>query len=219
MKLSSDSFRDGGSIPAKCAFAELDIDLGFQHASNRNPHLAWHEVPAGTESLVLLCIDGDAPIDASLVNRADLTLPEHLPRGDFFHWSLVDIPLSMSAIAEGALSKGVTARGKPGPAVTLDGVPLRQGINDYHGWFSGDPAMAGDYYGYDGPCPPWNDERVHHYIFRLYALDVPRLELEGRFTCADVLNAIHGHIIDEAQLIGSYTLNSPLGGRSQDKIA
>jgi Raf kinase inhibitor-like YbhB/YbcL family protein len=219
MKLSSDSFRDGGSIPAKCAFAEVDIDLGFQHAGNRNPHLAWHEVAAGTESLVLLCIDGDAPTDASLVNRADLTLPEHLPRGDFFHWSLVDIPLGMNSIAEGALSKGVTARGKPGPAVTLDGVPLRQGINDYQGWFSGDPAMAGDYYGYDGPCPPWNDERVHHYIFRLYALDVPRLELEGRFTCADVLNAIHGHIIDEAQLIGSYTLNPPPGSRSQDKIA
>lgn len=113
----------------------------------------------------------------------------------------------------------MTERGKPGPETTLAGVPLRQGVNDYHGWFSGDPTMDGDYYGYDGPCPPWNDERVHHYIFRLYALDVPRLELAGRFTCADVLNAIHGHIIDEAQLIGTYTLNSALGGRSQNKIA
>ena len=70
--------------------------------------------------------------------------------------------------------------------------------------------MSGNYFGYDGPCPPWNDERVHHYIFRLYALDVPRLDLAARFTCADVLNAIHGHIIDEAQLIATYTLNPAL---------
>jgi Raf kinase inhibitor-like YbhB/YbcL family protein len=219
MKLSSDSFRDGGAIPAKCAFAELDAGLGLRHAENRNPQLSWSEVPVGTESLVLLCIDGDAPTDAGLVNRADRSLPASLPRGDFFHWSLVDIPLTLQGIAEGALSRGVSAGGKPGPAAMLDEVPLRQGVNDYHGWFSGDPAMAGDYYGYDGPCPPWNDERVHHYIFRLYALDVPRLALEGRFTCADVLNAIHGHIIDEAQLIGTYTLNTAFGARSQDKIA
>jgi Raf kinase inhibitor-like YbhB/YbcL family protein len=219
MKLSSDSFRDGGRIPARCAFAELDAGLGMRLAGNRNPQLSWRDVPAGTESLVLLCMDGDAPIDASQVNRSGCSLPLDLPRGDFFHWSLIDIPLTIPAIAEGALSAAVTAHGKPGPEVRLDGVPLRQGINDYHGWFSSDPAMAGEYYGYDGPCPPWNDEHVHHYIFRLYALDVPRLELEGRFTCADVLNAIHGHIVDEAQLIGTYTLNPALGRRQQNKIA
>ncbi|MYM89486.1 YbhB/YbcL family Raf kinase inhibitor-like protein [Rugamonas sp. FT82W] len=207
MKLSSDSFRSGGAIPAENAFAALGKDGQVSRSANRNPHLAWRDVPAGTESLVLLCIDGDAPQDASDVNRADRVLPANLPRGDFFHWSLVDIPVSVQAIAEGALSDGVTAHGKPGPAVALDGLALRQGVNDYSGWFAADPAMAGDYYGYDGPCPPVNDERVHHYMFRIYALDTPRLELEGRFTCADVLNAIHGHIIDEAQLIGTYTLN------------
>ncbi|MFS2006583.1 YbhB/YbcL family Raf kinase inhibitor-like protein [Duganella sp. CT11-25] len=219
MKLSSDSFRDGGVIPAKCAFAEPDAGLGIRLAGNRNPQLSWREVPAGTESLVLLCMDGDAPVDASRANRIGCSLPQGLPRGDFFHWSLIDIPPAMHAIAEGALSAAVTAHGKPGPEATLDGVPLRQGINDYHGWFSGDPAMAGEYYGYDGPCPPWNDERVHHYVFRLYALDVPRLALQGRFTCADVLNAIHGHIVDEAQLIGTYTLNPALGRRQPNKIA
>lgn len=207
MKLSSDSFRNGGAIPAENAFAALGKDGQVSLSANRNPHLAWRDVPAGTESLVLLCIDGDAPQDASDVNRADRVLPANLPRGDFFHWSLIDIPVGVQAIAEGVLSDGVTARGKPGPAAMLDGLALRQGVNDYSGWFAADPAMAGDYYGYDGPCPPFNDERVHHYMFRIYALDTPRLELEGRFTCADVLDAIHGHIIDEAQLIGTYTLN------------
>ena len=222
MKLSSDSFRDGGAIPAACAFGMLDADGQVVLAANRNPHLAWRDVPAGTESLVLLCIDGDAPQDARDVNRAGCSLPDSLPRGDFFHWSLIDIPASLAAIAEGALADGVSAHGKPGPQTALDGVPLRQGVNDYSGWFSADPAMAGDYYGYDGPCPPFNDERVHHYVFRLYALDLPRLALDGRFTCADVLNAIHGHIIDEAQLIGTYTLNPALAAqarRSRKKIA
>jgi Raf kinase inhibitor-like YbhB/YbcL family protein len=217
MKLSSESFRNGGGIPAENAFAALDADRQVALAGNRNPHLAWRDAPAGTESLVLLCIDGDAPQDAANVNRVDRSLTLAEPRGDFFHWSLIDIPLSMQSVAEGALSDGVTAHGKPGPGVVLDGVALRQGVNDYSGWFSGDPAMAGDYYGYDGPCPPWNDERVHHYIFRIFALDVPRLGLEGRFTCADVLNAIHGHIIDEAQLIGTYTLNPAIAAPARRK--
>ncbi|MBV6324126.1 YbhB/YbcL family Raf kinase inhibitor-like protein [Duganella violaceipulchra] len=222
MKLSSDSFRDGGVIPSEYAFGKLDADGQVVLSANRNPHLAWRDVPAGTESLALLCIDGDAPQGASYVNGAGCPLPESQPRGDFFHWSLVDIPVGLQAIADGALARGVTARGKPGPDVVLDGLTLRQGVNDYSGWFSADPAMAGDYYGYDGPCPPFNDERLHHYIFRLYALDTPRLELEGRFSCADLLNALHGHIIDEAQLIGTYTLNPALAAqarRSRIKIA
>ncbi len=210
MKLSSESFRDGAAIPAACAFAATTADGEVALSANRNPQLSWSDVPAGTESLVLLCIDGDVPVDASDANRTGVTLPASMPRGDFFHWSLIDIPVSRHEIAEGALSDGVAAHGKPGPEVMLDGATLRQGVNDYTAWFSADPAMAGDYYGYDGPCPPWNDERVHHYIFRMYALDVPRLALEGRFTCVDVLNAIHGHIVDEAQLIGTYTLNPAL---------
>lgn len=38
----------------------------------------------------------------------------------------------------------------------------RQGLNDYTAFMAGS-EMAGDYFGYDGPCPPWNDERLHHY--------------------------------------------------------
>jgi Raf kinase inhibitor-like YbhB/YbcL family protein len=218
MKLWSDSFRDGGSISADNAFAAIDPAHHVRWAANRNPHFAWSEVPAGAESLVLFCIDGDAPLDAGGVNREDATLAATLPRGDFFHWALLDIPLSMKTIAEGSLSDRVTPRGKPGPQVELATgrdsaaaptapLVLRQGVNDYSSWFAGDAAMAGDYYGYDGPCPPWNDLRLHHYIFRIYALDLPRLALDGRFNGADVYAAIQGHIIDEAQLIGTYTLN------------
>ena len=72
--------------------------------------------------------------------------------------------------------------------------------------------MGGDYYGYDGPYPPFNDLRMHRYFFRLFALDVAALELPARFTAGDVLRAIHGHKLDEALVYGTYTLNPSLRG-------
>ncbi|SFY24400.1 hypothetical protein SAMN03097694_5303 [Janthinobacterium lividum] len=204
MKLWSETFRDGGLMPADYAFAEIDRASRVRLAGNRNPHLAWDDVPNGTESLALFCIDPDAPQDASLANRDDQALSLTALRGDFYHWSLLDLPPAMRFIAAGEFSSGITSRGKaaaPG---------LRQGINDYTGWFAGDAAMAGDYYGYDGPCPPWNDERIHHYIFRLYALDVPQLALPERFTGQQAHAALYGHILDEAQLVVAYSLNPEL---------
>ena len=70
--------------------------------------------------------------------------------------------------------------------------------------------MGGQYYGYDGPCPPWNDERLHHYRFTLYATDLARCPVDGAFGCADVQQALQGHILDEASITGSYTLNPAL---------
>ncbi|OEZ67119.1 putative kinase inhibitor protein [Janthinobacterium sp. HH103] len=204
MKLWSETFRDGGLMPADYAFAEIDPASRVRLAGNRNPHLAWDEVPNGTESLALFCIDSDAPQDARLANRDDQSLPLTALRGDFYHWSLLDLSPAMRAIAAGEFSSGITPRGKAA------GTGLRQGINDYTGWFAGDAAMAGDYYGYDGPCPPWNDERIHHYIFRLYALDVPRLELPERFTGQQAHAALYGHILDEVQLVVAYSLNPEL---------
>ncbi|MGX9731759.1 YbhB/YbcL family Raf kinase inhibitor-like protein [Janthinobacterium aestuarii] len=204
MKLWSETFRDGGLMPADYAFAEIDPASRVRLAGNRNPHLAWDDVPNGTESLALFCIDPDAPQDASLANRDDQALSLTALRGDFYHWSLLDLPPAIRVIAAGEFSSGITPRGKaaaPG---------LRQGINDYTGWFAGDAAMAGDYYGYDGPCPPWNDERIHHYIFRLYALDVPQLALPERFTGQQAHAALYGHILDEAQLVVAYSLNPEL---------
>ncbi|UGQ47073.1 YbhB/YbcL family Raf kinase inhibitor-like protein [Massilia endophytica] len=206
MRIWSDSFKNGASMPGHLAFAVKDAATHVRFAGNRNPHLAWDEVPNGTESLILFCIDGDAPQDGTDVNKEGRTVRASVPRGDFYHWTLADIPPSMGSIAEGRFSDGVTPHGKPGPAIANGGSSLRHGLNDYTGWFAGDPDMAGDYFGYDGPCPPWNDERVHHYIFRIYALDVARLPVEGRFTGPQAMAAMHGHILDEAQLIGSYTL-------------
>ncbi|MBT8422440.1 MAG: phospholipid-binding protein, partial [Gammaproteobacteria bacterium] len=83
----------------------------------------------------------------------------------------------------------------------------RQGINDYTGFMTGDESMAGNYFGYDGPCPPWNDEIVHHYRFKLFAVDIDSCGLTGDFTAGNALAAIKGHIIDQTELTGTYSLN------------
>ncbi len=80
-------------------------------------------------------------------------------------------------------------------------------MNDYTNWFAGDAAMAGNYFGYDGPFPPFNDSLIHHYVFTLYAVALPRLPLEGVFNGAQVRAAMAGHVLAEATLSGTYTLN------------
>ena len=212
MRLWSDSFTEGGIIPPECAFAQIDPANHVRYASNRNPHLAWDEVPHGTQSLALFCRDVDTPSLGTDVNREGKVVAADLPRVEFFHWTLVDIPIALRTLAEGGFSAKVTPRGKPGPLVPFtikNGTEhqLRQGLNDYTSWFASDPDMAGDYFGYDGPCPPWNDMRLHAYLFCLYALDIPRCALEGPFTGAEARLAIRGHILDEAQVFGVYSLN------------
>jgi Raf kinase inhibitor-like YbhB/YbcL family protein len=213
MRLWSDSFTEGGVIPPECAFAQIDPVNHVRYSGNRNPHLAWDEVPSGTQSLALFCRDVDAPSTGVDVNREGKVVAADLPRVEFFHWTLVDIPIAIRSLAEGAFSTQVTPRGKPGPLVPFtikNGTEhqLRQGLNDYTSWFANDPDMAGDYYGYDGPCPPWNDMRLHAYLFCLYALDIPRFALEGRFTGDQARLAIRGHILDEAQMFAVYSLNA-----------
>mgnify|MGYP001506456388 CR=1 FL=1 len=64
---------------------------------------------------------------------------------------------------------------------------------------------------------PWNDERLHTYVFTLYALDIPRLPLEGRFTGREASLAIMGHILDEARIFGVYSLNPEIAATIIDK--
>jgi len=204
MELSTSAFANNGVIPAEFAFCAMDAAAHVKLSANRNPDFTWTGLPAGTKSLALLCHDPDVPSRGDDVNQEGRTVPAALARVDFFHWVLVDLPPATAAIARGEFSDGVTARGKPGPHAPRG---ARQGINDYTGWFAGDKDMAGNYFGYDGPCPPWNDEIPHHYVFTLYALDVPRLAVAGVVTGADVRAAMAGHVLGQAAVAGRYTLN------------
>jgi Raf kinase inhibitor-like YbhB/YbcL family protein len=207
MKLTSYSFDNGAAIPGEFAFAVIDPASHIALSANRNPHLAWSDAPAGTQSFVLICHDPDVPSSGESVNQEGKEVPASLPRVDFFHWLLLDIPAATREIAAGAHSDGVTARGKAGPQAPGG---LRHGVNDYTGWFAGDEQMKGNYFGYDGPCPPWNDTLVHHYVFTLYALDVPAVSVAGELNGANVRAALQGHVLAEASITGTYTLNPRL---------
>ncbi len=99
------------------------------------------------------------------------------------HWVLLKIPGHWRLLPEGI--------GNHAANMLPDG--LRQGLNS---WPSGRTDC------YRGPEPP-RGHGVHHYHFRLYALDQP-LNLPHGVTKAEVLNAIDGHVLDAAELVGTY---------------
>src|SRR6185295_5155613 len=171
---------------------------------NRNPHFAWADLPKGTRSLALICHDPDVPSKGDDVNKEGVWIPKELPRVQFCHWVRVDLKPDAEPLKDGEFSNGVTAGGKKGPEGPRG---ARQAINDYTGWFATDPKMKGDYFGYDGPCPPWNDTRLHHYIFTLYGLGFATCPVEGKFTRIDALKPVQAHVLRSAKLTGVYALN------------
>lgn len=211
MQLNSTSFDNNGPIPGRCAFAVIDPDTHVALADNRNPQLAWADAPAATQSFALVCLDPDAPTVGDDVNQAGRIVSADLPRTDFAHWAMINIPPTVTELGEGACSQGVTPHGKSNP----DGpAGSRQGQNDYTGWFADDPDMAGTWLGYDGPCPPWNDARIHRYVFTVMALSVPSLDLPDAFTAQQVLEATAAVALDAASITGTYTLNPALQART-----
>jgi hypothetical protein len=204
MKFTSDSFTDGDAIPGNYAFAVPDAENRIKLSQNRNPQLAWAELPKGAQSVVIVCHDPDAPSSADDVNKEGRSIPASLRRVNFCHWVLIDMPASGSPVRDGEFSSGVTPKGKPGPLAPRN---TRQGLNDYTKWFTNDPNMAGDYFGYDGPCPPWNDSIVHRYVFTLFVLDLEKCPVQRKFQVADVLKAMKGHMLAQAKLTGRYSLN------------
>jgi phosphatidylethanolamine-binding protein (PEBP) family uncharacterized protein len=203
MRLRSDSFKDAESLPSRYALGRPHPGTHAEFSDDVSPHLAWEDVPAGTKSFALLCVDQDVPSRGDDVNKEGRVVPVDLPRVDFYHLVLVDLPPQMRTLAEGELSRGPVKRGKPGPSGPFGS---RVGLNDFTGWFQGDPNLGGQYFGYDGPWPPWNDGRVHRYHFRLYALDVPHCPVGGIFTGPEVVAAIRGRVLAEASLGFTYAI-------------
>jgi len=96
------------------------------------------------------------------------------PAGVWCHWLLYDIPAKVRALAQGY---------QPGSL----GV---SGVNDF------------GKLGYGGPCPPKG--RPHRYFFKLHALDVHTLGLGAGLPRAELLRAIKGHVLAEAQYMGRF---------------
>lgn len=201
MQLTSKSLADGKRIPETNAMG-VPGEGGPKPGPNKSPHLRWSGAPQGTKSFAVTCVDLDAPTKPDDVNKPDRTVPYDLPRAEFVHWVLVDISPNTTELREGQDAEGMTARGKPIGA-TPHGV---RGVNDYTSWFAGDKDLDGTYGGYDGPWPPFNDERVHRYVFTVVALDVAKLDLPAKFTYADYKRAAQSHILAQASLTGTYAI-------------
>jgi hypothetical protein len=177
--------------------------------ANISPHIAWQEVPSGTKSLAVVCHDPDAPSSADDVNREDREVPADLPRVDFYHWLLVDIDPQLAELAEGLFADGVVPGGKRSEQGAHG---TRQGVNDYTDFLAGSEELRGIYYGYDGPCPPWNDAIAHRYVFTLYALDVEQAPVASGFRGGDLLEALRGHILAQDAITTTYSLNPRVPG-------
>ena len=99
------------------------------------------------------------------------------PLGGWIHWVAYGIPMAARQLEEGI------------PKSEMLGDNSKQGVTDFH------------HTGYEGPCPP--PGKPHRYFFKLYALDT-LLDLPPKETRAKLLEAMTGHILAEARLMGRY---------------
>ncbi|UCI05483.1 YbhB/YbcL family Raf kinase inhibitor-like protein [Mesorhizobium sp. B1-1-8] len=100
------------------------------------------------------------------------------PHGTFGHWAVLNIPPSVDQLAE-------AEDGRPGTGA------LQQARNDF-----GNAS-------YDGPAPPAG-HGVHHYHFRLAALDVPSLDIPGQVGVKEIWKEAQRHAIEATELVGTY---------------
>ena len=206
LTVESDSIQSGDRVPDEHAFGVSDGQGGAApKGGNRSPHLRWSGAPEGTRSFAIVVFDPDVPADATDANQEGKTIPVDAERTDFAHWLVVDIPAELTEVGEGAGSEEVVIGGKQPGETSFGGVA---GANTFTDFLEGDPEMGGTYGHYDGPFPPFNDERLHHYHFTVYALDVPTVGLEGPFKLEDVRAAIEGHVLDQGELVADYSLHS-----------
>jgi Raf kinase inhibitor-like YbhB/YbcL family protein len=99
------------------------------------------------------------------------------PGMTWVHWVIFNIPPDKTTLSEAVPTKGELPDGS------------RQGINDF------------GQIGYGGPMPP--PGKAHRYFFKLYALDC-MLELKSGITKSELLKAMQGHILAQAELVGLY---------------
>ena len=189
----------------------IDPDFAFcikaekQHVKeghDKSVGITWSKGPEETKSYAIIMVDPDVPAVFDDAGKEGKTLPVTLQRRNFYHWILLDIPADKTSIPAYADSQAVAKKGKS----EINTPYGMRGVNDYAPYFASDPERKGIYAGYDGPCPPWNDELVHSYHFKVFALDVKTLGLKGQIDGKTAMAVIGPHVIAEGEAIGKYSL-------------
>lgn len=201
LSVTIDDLTAHGALPDAAVFCKPASATTMAPGPNQSLGVRWSPGPGGTRSYALTMVDPDVPQDLSAMNRTDREIAADAPRMMFTHWVLTDIPAAMTHLPPGTDSQGQPKGGKP-LGQTAHGV---RGQNGYAAFL-----QDGAYGGYDGPCPPWNDQAPHRYVVRVYALDLATLGLSGPFTREDMETAMAGHVLASGDASGTYTLNPSL---------
>jgi Raf kinase inhibitor-like YbhB/YbcL family protein len=156
-QLTSTDVTDGTSLPA----AQYSASSGVPGGSDRSPQLSWAGYPATTKSFVVTMFDPDAPTGSG-----------------FWHWAVMDVPVSAHSLPSGAGSPG--SGQLPPPAVQL---PNDAGLRQYVG--AAPPAGSG----------------LHHYFITVTALDVAAAGVDPTATPAVLTASIGPHTVGRASLV------------------
>lgn len=158
--LTSGSLRDGDALGS----AQTSKRFGVAGGKDESPQLSWDGAPEGTKGYVVTVFDPDAP-------RA----------GGYWHWAVVDIPVSTGSLPAGAGGEGGSHL--PGGALQLK--------ND-----AGFP-------GYLGAAPP-PGHGPHRYIVAVHAVDVEELGLDAGASTEALVRALAAHTLARAVITGHF---------------
>ena len=154
--VTSSTFQAGGTLPTSSGFNACG-------GGNTSPALAWSGAPPETKSFVVTLFDPDAPTSTG-----------------FWHWTVFNIPATVTSLPAGAGSAASPVKGS------------KSGYTDF------------GFSHYGGPCPP-NGDQPHHYMFHVYALDVPAIQgVTPQSTAAFIMFSLRGHLLAQGSIEGLF---------------